>query len=90
MSDYSVCTQCGAEIEDSGIQFRGHVFCSDPCCEEYENDFQEKDEPGIDELDPGDSAEENSDDDFGYREKDNYSDGDGDGDDDFDISPEDF
>lgn len=92
MSDYKVCTQCGAEIEDSGIQFRGQVFCSDECCEEYETDFQAKDEPEIDELDPDDdeieALDEDLDEDLGYREKENYDEDLLD--DDFDIKPEDF
>ncbi len=89
MSDYSVCAQCGVDIEDSGIQFRGHVFCSDECCEEYEMDFQEKDEPEIEEFDPEDEdIEEFDEDDLGYSDKEDY-DEDLD-DDDFDIRPEDF
>ena len=89
MSDYSVCTQCGAEIEESGIQFRGHMFCSDECCEEYELEFQEKDEPEIEDFDPDDEDIEDFDDDLGYSDKDDF-DGDNMDDDDFDIRPEDF
>ncbi len=88
MSDYSVCTQCGAEIEESGIHFRGYVFCSDACCEEYETEFQDKDEPGIDELDPEETSLDNPDDDFGYREKEGFDDSELD--DEYEISPDDF
>ena len=90
MTDYSVCNQCGAEIEEKGIHFRGHVFCSDECCEEYEKDFQDKDEPELEKLEESNLDEENFDNDLGYQDKDSY---DEDADplgDDFDIKPEDF
>jgi hypothetical protein len=88
MSDYSQCTQCGVEIESSGIQFHGHIFCSDECCEEYDKDFLDKEEPGLDELDPEEVVEVPSEDDFDFVEKVPYDDlG---SDDDFDINPEDF
>ncbi len=89
MSDYHVCTQCGAEIEESGIQFRGLTFCSDECCEEYEKDYQENEEPVIDELETDEPSEESLDEDLGYVEKDGFDDDDV-LDDDFDIKPEDF
>ncbi len=86
--DFSVCTQCGVEIESKGIHFRNHVFCSDECCEEYETEFAAKDEPVIGELLDGDSETEDLDEDLGYRdgeESDSLDD-----DDDFDIKPDDF
>ncbi len=48
--DFNACAQCGTEIEGQGIHFRGRNFCSDECCEEYEAEFADKDEPVIDEL----------------------------------------
>ncbi len=86
--DFSVCTQCGAEIESKGIHFRNHVFCSDECCEEYETEFADKDEPVIDELVDEDSETEDLDEDLGYRDGDDSDSLDDD--DDFNIKPEDF
>ena len=86
--DFSVCAQCGVEIESKGIHFRNHVFCSDECCEEYEAEFADKDEPVIDELTDDDAGSEDIDDDLGYRDddlEDPLDDGD-----DYDIKPEDF
>ncbi len=86
MSDYKVCTQCGVEIEESGIQLRGKYFCSDECCEKNEEAFLDKDEPVFDELAADDEEEiEITDEDL------EYEDDDGDMlDDDYDIKPEDF
>ncbi len=86
--DFSVCAQCGAEIESKGIHFRNNVFCSDECCEEYETEFAAKDEPVIDELVDEDSESEDLDEDLGYRDGDESDSLDDD--DDFDIKPEDF
>ena len=72
MSDYSVCNQCGSEIEEKGIHFRGHIFCCDECCEEYEADFQSKDEPELEELEDPEVVLVNLEDDLGYREKDEF------------------
>jgi hypothetical protein len=67
--DFSVCAQCGVGIENKGIHFRNHVFCSDDCCEKYEAEFADKVEPVLDELlDDGLVAGEIDDDDLGYRE----------------------
>ena len=86
--DFNVCTRCGVEIESKGIHFRGHVFCSDECCEEYEADFADKDEPVIDELMKDDLGSEELDDNLGYRDGDESDSLDED--DEFDIKPEDF
>lgn len=87
--DFSVCAQCGVEIESKGIHFRNHVFCSDECCEEYEAEFAEKVEPVLEELVDGDPESEDLDDDLGYRDDDD-SDALDDDDDDFDFKIEDF
>ncbi|MEN8007306.1 MAG: hypothetical protein ABFS42_09850 [Candidatus Krumholzibacteriota bacterium] len=87
--DFSACTQCGVDIESKGIHFRNKVFCSDECCEEYEAEFADKDEPVIDELVDEDLGPDDLEDDLGYRGDDD-DDGDGPLDDDFDIKPEDF
>lgn len=88
MLDYSVCNKCGKEIEEKGIHFRGQLFCSDECCEEYEKEFQDKDEPELDKLEEDDdSGEDNLD----YQDEDDFEEeGDNLLDDDFDIKPEDF
>lgn len=86
--DFSVCSQCGIEIEGKGIHFRDRVFCSDECCEEFEEEFVTRGEPDIDDLDE-DLTEDFDGEDLGYRdgdeeEKDDFLD------DDFAINPEDF
>jgi hypothetical protein len=86
--DFSVCTQCGVEIEGKGIHFRNHVFCRDECCEEYETEFADKDEPVIDELLDEDDDSEDLDDNLGYQDGDELDPLDND--DDFDIKLEDF
>jgi hypothetical protein len=86
--DFTVCTQCGVEIESKGIHFRGHVFCSDECCEEYEAEFADKDEPVIDELMEDDLESEEIEDNLGYRDGDESDSLDDD--DEFDIKLEDF
>ena len=88
--DFTVCTQCGVEIESKGIHFRGHVFCSDECCEEYEADFADKDEPVIDELMKDDLESEELDDNLGYGDGDESDSLDDNEDDEFDLKPEDF
>ena len=87
--DFSVCAQCGVEIENKGIHFRNHVFCSDECCEDYEAVFADKDEPVIDELLDDDLVTADLDDeDLGYRGDD--LDESLDDDDEFNIKLEDF
>ena len=44
-----LCDNCGKEMEDDDIRHRRQVFCSDECCEEFEDRFLENGEP--DELD---------------------------------------
>ncbi len=45
------CAQCGAEFEGPGIIHRGRFFCSDECCESWEDEFARNGEPEPDELD---------------------------------------
>ena len=78
--DFSVCTQCGVDIESKGIHFRNHVFCSDECCEEFDAEFAAKGGPVIEELVDEDLIPEELDDGLGYR----------DGDDDDDPLDDDF
>ncbi len=59
--DFEVCAQCGREIEGLGILFQGRHFCSDECCEEFEELLLVNGEPdpgelelqGIEDLDEG-------------------------------------
>ena len=92
MSDYNECNQCGGEIESSGVQFRGKSFCSDECCEKFEQEFLDKDEPVIDELEDEEdvvlsSLDEDLEGGLDFEEDD---DEDNLLDDDYDISPDDF
>jgi hypothetical protein len=86
--EFSVCSQCGSEIEGKGIHFRDRSFCSDECCDEFEEEFVASGEPDLDELEE-DIDEDFDDDDLGYDNGDSDSDDDF-LDDDFDIKPEDF
>jgi hypothetical protein len=45
-----ICSQCGSEIEGTSIKHRSRLFCSDECCETFEEEFLTKGEPGMDEL----------------------------------------
>ena len=93
----SICAQCGAEIDDAGIAFKGRTFCSDECCEEYEDllalgggpdagELEDDLEEGLD----GDLAADLDDDALGYEDDaDDGQDFDLD-EDEFDIRPEHF
>lgn len=58
--DPRTCDHCGQEIEDGdGIRHRRRLFCSDECCEAFEDEFLTSGEPDevdldedLDELDP--------------------------------------
>jgi hypothetical protein len=52
-----VCTYCGAEITDQGIEFRRQLFCSDECCETWEDEFLDKGVPDLVDLE-GDDLED--------------------------------
>ncbi len=93
--DFSVCNQCGKEIEGKGIQFRSKCFCCDECCDIFEENLVAVDEPGFDDLE-NDSLEEmddeTDDEGLGYdidptEEKTRDPLGD---DDEFEIDPDDF
>jgi hypothetical protein len=40
-----ICAQCGAVILDHGIDHRRRHFCSDECCERFEDLFMKCGEP---------------------------------------------
>jgi len=44
------CEYCGAELDEMGIEYRGCFFCSDECCEEYEQNLAANGEPDPAEL----------------------------------------
>ena len=44
------CTQCGAEIEGEGIRYRRRLFCSDECCETFEEGFLNHGGPDAEDL----------------------------------------
>lgn len=85
--DFSVCSQCGIEIEGKGIHFRARVFCSDECCEEFEDLFSKVGEPDLESLDE-DNDEDFDEEDLGYKEEEVEADSLLD--DDYAINPEDF
>ena len=46
-----ICFQCGIEIEEgTGIRHRSRLFCSDECCDQFEEEFAAAGEPGVAEL----------------------------------------
>ena len=83
--DVKVCRQCGAEIDGEGITYRDLVFCSDECCDEFEDQFVDEEEPDLANLNDDDITP----DDLGYRD-DDLDDELLDDDDDLEIRPEDF
>ena len=85
--DFNSCSRCGSEIEGKGILFRKRNFCSDECCEEFEEDFQTKGEPQVDDL-GDDDTDDLDDDDLGFEEGDDEDDDFLD--DDYLIAPGDF
>ena len=40
-----ICDRCGTVVEGSCIRHRRRVFCSDECCEAYEDQFMVCGEP---------------------------------------------
>jgi hypothetical protein len=51
------CTYCRAEIDEVSVEFRGLFFCSDECCEDYEDNLTINGEPNPEELAAGDLEE---------------------------------
>lgn len=49
--DSKVCSQCGVELENMGVRFKDHVFCSDDCCDEFEEQLSGDDIPALEDLD---------------------------------------
>ena len=45
------CTYCGVVIEAAGIDYRNHLFCSDECCEAFEDELLVRAAPDLDDLD---------------------------------------
>ena len=95
--DFNICIQCGIEIESKGIQFRGKSFCSDECCELFEEKFDKVVGPGFDDLDDDeleldDLDEDIEEDGLGYDDDPSLvkSRSPLDDDDDYEIDPDDF
>ncbi len=51
------CTRCGAAIEGDGIRHRRRLFCSDECCETFEDGFLNRGGPDAKDLE-ADSTED--------------------------------
>jgi hypothetical protein len=86
--EFSVCAQCGIEIEGKGINFRKQVFCSDECCDEFEEEFNANGEPDLEELDDESLEPGFEEDDLGYQDRDDEASEFMD--DEFEIDPDDF
>ncbi len=50
--DASECTWCGAEIQDGGLPYKGQIFCSTDCKEDWDDD-----NVSVDEIDLGEFEE---------------------------------
>jgi len=53
------CDHCGTVVENEGIRHRRRLFCSDECCEAFEDRFMENGEP--DDLDLDDPLDDSLD-----------------------------
>lgn len=49
--DIEVCAQCGNEVDGKGVKFRDRLFCSDACCDEFEEELSAQDELEMEDLD---------------------------------------
>ena len=49
--DFKVCARCGKEIEEQGVLFNKRRFCSDECCEEFEEMLLDGGGPEPEDLD---------------------------------------
>jgi hypothetical protein len=67
--DSKVCSQCGAELESMGVQFKDKVFCSDECCDEFEEQLSGETIPALEELEEGEDKLLAVGDDLGYRDE---------------------
>jgi hypothetical protein len=50
----SECTWCGAEIEDGGLPYKGLIFCSTDCKEDWDDDNLDVDDIDLDEFEERD------------------------------------
>lgn len=73
------CAQCGADIDNDPVSFRGRDFCNDECCDDFEAGAADPGGPADDDLD--DDLDDDFDDDF---DEDDFDDEDDDDLDDFD------
>ncbi len=90
--DVEVCSQCGKEIDGQGVRFRDRVFCSDACCDVFEEELTAKDELDMEDLDEMENLDEgelapSAQEDLGYRDESGIEEFD---EDDFTIDPDDF
>lgn len=85
----SICSQCGADIDGTGIRHRGRLFCSDDCYETFEEEFLTKGEPGVHELDEDLDEDLAFDEDDLDEDEDELDEEDLDKDDDFSIDDDD-
>ncbi len=85
------CAQCGAEIDNDPVSFRGRDFCNDECCDEFEAGAGEPGGPADDDLDDDfdDDFDEDDFDDDDFDDLDDEDDDDFD-DDDFRADPDEY
>lgn len=52
------CAWCSGEVTDDDVRYRKRLFCSDECCDEYQDDLTTNGEPNPEELEQEFSAED--------------------------------
>ncbi len=48
--DQETCAHCGGAVADGGIRHRQRMFCSDDCCEAFEDELLDTGEPAPEDL----------------------------------------
>jgi hypothetical protein len=48
--DPEICEYCGGTLQDPAIRHRQRVFCSDDCCEAFEDELVQNGEPAAEDL----------------------------------------
>ena len=61
----NMCAWCGAEITNEGVGYQNQLFCSDECCEEYQDDLVKNGEPNPEDLEKDFNADDLDNYDFG-------------------------
>ena len=72
--DTERCEQCGQDFDGPGVDFRNHTFCSDTCCETFEERLVLNGEPAEVDLAEDFGDEDFEDADFEAADPDDFDD----------------